>query len=131
MQICCVFISNSKFFQILKIMATTILEIIQKGSITYGHLDGFIYKGSFSKGDVKYWKCRDAPQCGARLTTVNTGRNLLIRKGGSAKSHNHGPNPEAVESLRIMSNVKVTILFECLQHYIEIYGTTASGTKPS
>ena len=38
-------------------MALKTLEIIKKGNCTYGHLDGFLYSASDSKGDVKYWKC--------------------------------------------------------------------------
>lgn len=88
-------------------MALKTLEIIKKGNCTYGHLDGFLYSASDSKGDVKYWKCRERGTCGARLSTVSTGRNVLVRKGGSPDSHkNHGPDPEAVEALRISANLR-------------------------
>ena len=86
-------------------MALPELEIINKGRNVYGHLDGYLYVSSSSKGDVKYWKCRQ--KCGARLTTVNTGHHLLVRKGGSAASHcSHGPNPEEVKALRIMGSIR-------------------------
>lgn len=89
-------------------MALRDLEIIVKGRNVYGHLDGFLYVGSYSKGDVKYWKCKNNSICGARLTTVCTGRNVMIRKGGLASSHvGHGPNPEEVEALRVMASIKV------------------------
>lgn len=87
-------------------MALAVLEIIRKGTSTYGHHQGFLYAASSSKGDVKYWKCRRKNECNARLTTLNTGRNLLIRKGGAADSHNHAPNPEEVEALRIIGAIK-------------------------
>lgn len=89
-------------------MALRELEIIKKGRNVYGHLGGFLYVGSDSKGSVKYWKCKNNSTCSARLTTVNTGRNLLVRKGGSATSHiGHAPNPEEVEALRVMASIKV------------------------
>ena len=38
---------------------------------------------------------------------MNTGRSVLIRKGGTAASHaTHGPDPEEVTTLRIMGNMK-------------------------
>ena len=69
-------------------------------------MDGYLYTVSDTEGDdVRYWKCRS--KCGARLTTVNTGRSVLIRKGGTAASHaTHGPDPEEVTALRIMGNMK-------------------------
>ena len=63
-------------------MAMPTLEIITKCRQVYGHLDGYFYTVSDTKGDVRYWKCRI--KCGARLTTVNTGWSVLIRKGGTA-----------------------------------------------
>ena len=58
----------------------------------------------------KYWKCRHRPGCAARLTTVNTGRNFIIRRGGSAADHKtHGPDPEEVEALRIQGNINVML----------------------
>lgn len=87
-------------------MANRNLEIIVKGKTTYGHLDGFLYTVSDYKGDVKYWKCRQKNKCTARLTTITTGRNVLIRKGGSPNTHTHGPDPEEVKALRIMSSIK-------------------------
>lgn len=53
---------------------------------------------------MKYWKCRRKYDCNARLTTVNTGRNLLIRKGED-DSHNHAPNEE-VEALHNIGAIK-------------------------
>ena len=90
-------------------MANRNLEIIVKGKTTFGHLDGFLYTVSNYKGDVKYWKCRQKNKCTARLTTITTGRNVLIRKGGSPNMHAHGPDPEEVKqvkALRIMSSIK-------------------------
>ena len=86
-------------------MAMPTLKIITKGRQVYGHLDSYLYTVSDTKGDVRYWKCRS--KCGARLTTVNTGRSVLIRKEGTAASHaTHGPDPEKVTALRIMGNMK-------------------------
>lgn len=51
---------------------------------------------------MKYWKRRRKYECNARLTKVNTGRNLLTRKGVEDDSHNHAQNPVDVEALRII-----------------------------
>ena len=82
-------------------------QIIKKGSIIYLHIDGFLYVRSDSRGDVTYWKCRKRDKCPARVTTVKTGRNsYIVRKGGSPKSHEHGPDPEEAQALEIMGNIK-------------------------
>lgn len=81
----------------------------QKGGITYGHVDGFLYKISDKKGDVKYWKCLDRENrgCSARLVTVPGPRNnFAIRKGGDTDSHTHPPNPEKVAAVRIVAAIK-------------------------
>lgn len=59
---------------------------------------------------MKYWKCRRKYECTARLTTVNNGRNLLIRKGGEDDSDNHAPNPEEVEALHNIGAIKREVI---------------------
>ena len=100
-------------------MAVNTLEIIQKGSSTYGHFKGFLYCGSDTKGDDKYWKCRHRPGCAAHLTTVNTDRNFIIRRGGSAADHKtHGPDPKEVEALRIQGNINVMLSPPFFYYYL-------------
>lgn len=84
-------------------------ELIQKGRSMYIHFGGFLYvKSDSGKGDVVYWKCRKNPTCSARLVTLKTGRtDYTVRKGGSANTHTgHGPDPEEVQALRLMGNIK-------------------------
>ena len=87
-------------------MALQYLEIIQKGSNIYGHVNGFLYTVSSTVGDKKYWKCRRKSECTSRLITINQGRNVVIRKGGEPHTHSHPPNPEEVQALRLISSVK-------------------------
>ena len=63
------------------------------------------YKVSYKKGDIRSSKCVQNDNCSVRLTTINTERNVAIRKGGGAESHSHAPNPEKVGALR-MSSIK-------------------------
>lgn len=94
-------------------MALRELEIIQNGSIIYGHLQGYLFTKSAGKGDVIYWKCRERTSgCTARITTVNAGRKKLVRRGGAAEAHNHGADPEVVEAKRIMANIRVFIILQ-------------------
>ena len=51
-------------------------------------------------------RCRRNNECKARLVTINAGRNVLIRKGGGAASHNDAPCPEEVKALRYLARVK-------------------------
>ncbi|CAB0037295.1 unnamed protein product [Trichogramma brassicae] len=71
-------------------------------------LDQFVSMRSQKLCSTTYWRCQRKTQCSARITTVQNGHELTVKKGGDAESHEpaNAPNPEEVEALRIMSNLK-------------------------
>lgn len=76
------------------------------GRNTYGHLHGSLYTSSLEKGDVTHWMCRNRNECNARLTSVSTGRYLLVRKEGNAHDQSHRLDAEEVEARRLVGIVK-------------------------
>lgn len=78
----------------------------------------FLYDGSSGKEDVKYWKCQRNYECNVLLKTVNTGRNLLIRKGGkelyASKVRVIVHHPQTV-----INDFKMAIIISLVTHFGE------------
>ncbi|CAB0041612.1 unnamed protein product [Trichogramma brassicae] len=83
-------------------------ELIHKGGTTYLHYDGFLYLRHSRKGLTSYWRCQRKPQCAAKITIIHNGNDIIVKSGGDVESHepNHAPNPEEVEALKLLSDLK-------------------------
>lgn len=70
------------------------------------HIEGYLYyKHSENKGRF-YWNCRKKGEYSARAITSNHVQSIIIHKGPAKFEHNHAPNLEEVNALKIMTDLK-------------------------
>lgn len=81
-------------------------ELVIKGKTSYLCYKGYIYIKHSSSAASKYWRCKFHRECSARLTsTVDDEGNIVVKKGGDVESHNHAPNPEEVQALKLLTSM--------------------------
>ena len=81
------------------------VEVIRSKKSFFLHIDGFLYY-KYSGVPQRYWNCRNKGECSARSITTGDGETLVVHKGPNSSEHNHAPNREAVEAMKLVSRVK-------------------------
>lgn len=82
-------------------------ELIPARRGNFLHIDGFLYYKHSQNDEAIYWNCRRKGECRARAVTNHQ---LNIRKGPANSPHEHAPNPDEVEALKIQSRIKTAAL---------------------
>ena len=86
-------------------MGENFAEIISASVGRFLNVDGFLYY-KHSGGFRRYWCCRKKGVCFARAITDGDDDNLIIIKGPQQSPHNHAPDREEIEAIRIGGRLK-------------------------
>ena len=70
------------------------------------HYRGYLYWYHSTKENKTYWKCRQYPECLTRIKTSEYAPNTDYLDVLSEKEHDHAPNPEEVDALKIRARLK-------------------------
>lgn len=70
------------------------------------NIDGYLYYFRLEQKGRTYWACERGKECSGRAITSMSGSEIIVHKGPEKSEHNHAPNCELADALKIQNNLK-------------------------